>query len=204
MFKHSSMILYSDTMDLSSHRTRIVLAEKGVSVNIIYLHKDRYFETLPKIYHQYSLPILIDRDLVLYEAGIITEYLDERFPHPPLLPVYPVSRAKCRLLIHNIEQSWMKLISNIEKMENINESRIKLLDQLILIAPFFDEVPYFFNEDFSLADCCLAPILWRLKYLGIELPKQMLSLNAYMKRVFSRASFEASLTDLEKECSGGN
>jgi len=201
VFKHSSMILYSDTMSISSHRTRIVLAEKGVSVNIIYIHKDKYYETLPKIYHQYQLPILIDRDLILYEASIITEYLDERFPHPPLLPVYPVSRAKCRLLIHNIEQYWMQLISDIEAINNINESRAKLLEQLMTIAPFFDEMPYFFNEDFSLADCCLAPILWRLKYLGIELPKHTLSLHAYMKRVFTRTSFEISLTDLEKECS---
>ena len=200
-FKHSTMILYSDASSIASHRVRIVLAEKGIAVNIIYVDTNNPPEDLLSINPYNSLPTLIDRDLVIYEANIITEYLDERFPHPPLLPVYPVARAKCRLMIYRIENDWLTLVTTIQtgKKNEADEARKELRSQLISIAPIFSEAPYFLSDDFSLADCCLAPMLWRLKSLGIVLPNQAKPIHEYMKRVFNRESFKESLSDLEHE-----
>jgi RNA polymerase-associated protein len=195
------MTLYSDPLNIASHRTRIVLAEKGIAVNIIYVDNHNLPEDLLTLNPYHSLPTLVDRDLVLYEANIITEYLDERFPHPPLLPVYPVARAKCRLMIYRIEHDCLTLVTTIQeaKKAETDEARKNLRDQLITIAPVFHEAPYFLSDDFSLADCCLAPMLWRLKSLNIELPQQTKPLQEYMKRVFARDSFKESLSDLEKD-----
>ncbi|HBY55458.1 MAG TPA: stringent starvation protein A [Coxiellaceae bacterium] len=199
--KHSTMVLYSDALDIASHRTRIVLAEKGIAVNIIYVDSNNPPEDLLTINPYNTLPTLVDRDLVLYEAGIITEYLDERFPHPPLLPVYPVARAKCRLMIHRIEHDWLTLINIIQKgkKNEADDARKNLRGQLITIAPVFSEAPYFLSEDFTLADCCLAPMLWRLISLGVELPSQTKPIGDYMNRLFARDSFKASLSELERE-----
>ncbi len=203
-FKHSTMTLYSDALNIDSHRVRIVLAEKGIMVNIIYVDHNHPSEDLLTINPYNSLPTLVDRDLVLYEASIITEYLDERFPHPPLLPVYPVARAKCRLMIYRMEHDWLTLVATIQagKKEEADEARKELRGQLITVAPIFAEAPYFLSEDFSLADCCLAPMLWRLKRLEIELPAQAKSIHDYMKRVFARDSFQKSMSDLERELGG--
>jgi stringent starvation protein A len=203
-FKHSTMTLYSDALSIASHRARIVLAEKGIMVNIIYVDPNNPPEDLLTLNPYNSLPTLIDRDLVLYEANIITEYLDERFPHPPLLPVYPVARAKCRLMIYRIEQDWLKLVTLIQagKKTEAEDARKDLRNQLISVAPIFAEAPYFLSEDFSLADCTLAPMLWRLKSLGVELPAQTKSISDYMKLVFSRDSFQKSLSDQERELMG--
>ncbi len=202
--KHSTMTLYSDALGIDSHRTRIVLAEKGIMVNIIHVDKNNPPEDLLTINPYHSLPTLVDRDLVLYEASIITEYLDERFPHPPLLPVYPVARAKCRLMIYRMEHDWLTLAATIisGKKAEADEARKDLRSQLITIAPLFAEAPYFLSEDFSLADCCLAPMLWRLKSLAIELPTPAKSIYDYMKRIFARDSFQKSLSDLEREFGG--
>lgn len=203
-FKHSTMTLYSDALNIDSHRVRIVLAEKGIMVNIIYVDHNHPSEDLLTINPYNSLPTLVDRDLVLYEASIITEYLDERFPHPPLLPVCPVARAKCRLMIYRMEHDWLTLVATIQagKKEEADEARKELRGQLITVAPIFAEAPYFLSEDFSLADCCLAPMLWRLKRLEIELPAQAKSIHDYMKRVFARDSFQKSMSDLERELGG--
>ncbi len=200
--KHSTMTLYSDQISIASHRTRIALAEKDIAVNIIYVDKDNPPEDLLTLNPYGSIPTLIDRDLVLYEPGIIAEYLDERFPHPPLLPVYPVARSKCRLVIHRIEQDWLQLITKIESCSQKSELislRKELQDQLLSVIPLFNEAPYFLSEEFSLADCCLAPMFWRLKKLEIELPTRAKPIIEYMKRVFARESFRDSLSDMETE-----
>jgi len=199
--KHSTMILYSDASSISSHRVRIVLAEKGIAVNIIYVDPNNPPEDLLTLNPYNSMPTLIDRDLVLYQPNIITEYLDERFPHPPLLPVYPVARAKCRLMIYRIENDWLTLVDQIQqgKKNEADEAHKELRNQLISIAPIFSEAPYFLSEDFSLADCCLAPMLWRLLSLDITLPNQAKPVHEYMKRVFDRDSFRESLSDIERE-----
>lgn len=201
VLKRSAMTLYSGTSDIYSHRVRIVLAEKGVAVDVNYVDPNNLPEDLLAINPYHSLPTLVDRDLVLYEANVINEYLDERFPHPPLLPVYPVARAKSRLMIYRIEHDWLSLIPTILKGKKIeaDEARKTLRDQLVTIAPLFNEMPFFLNEEFSLVDCCLAPMLWRLPSYEIELPQQAKPLLDYANRIFDRDAFQASLSDIERE-----
>lgn len=202
VLKRSIMTLYSGQLDIPSHRVRIVLAEKGIAVDIKYMNGDNHSEDLLSLNPYNTLPTLVDRDLVLYNTDIISEYLDERFPHPPLLPVYPIARAKCRLMIYRIEHDWLTLIPTIQKgkKSEADDARKTLRNQLITLAPIFSEMPYFLSEDFSLADCCLAPMLWRLPTLGIELPTgQAKAIYDYKKRIFARESFKKSLSDLEHE-----
>jgi len=199
--KRSSMTFFSDGLSQYSHRVRIVLAEKGVTVEVIDTDPKDVPEEVSELNPYNSLPTLVDRDLVLYEANVMMEYLDERFPHPPLLPVYPVARALSRLWMHRIERDWSVHVNAIENGENVDEHRSALRDSLVAVAPIFAEKPYFMSEEFSLVDCCLAPILWRLKRLGVELPesKQTAPLIGYMNRLFGRESFQASLSEAERE-----
>jgi RNA polymerase-associated protein len=203
--KRSSMTFFSDSHSHYSHRVRIVLAEKGVTVDIIEVDADEPMPADVVDNNPYGdLPTLIDRELVLYESKVMMEYLDERFPHPPLLPVYPVARAENRLYIFRIERDWCVLVDEILKGSNakgVEKARKQLRDSLVSIAPIFAEKPYFMSDDFTLIDCCLAPILWRLPMLGIEIPstKQTLPLLQYMARLFERDAFKESLTEQEKE-----
>ena len=200
--KHSSMIFYSDGNDHYSQRVRLVLAEKGVAVEIIDVDPAHLPEDLTDLNPYNSLPTLIDRDLVLYQSQVIMEYLDERFPHPPLLPVYPVARAQSRLFIHRIQRDWCTAVDIImagkSKDTVIELARKELRESLVTIAPIFDGKPFFMSEEFTLVDCCVAPILWRLPTLGIELPaKQGKPILDYMGRMFDRDSFQASLSEAE-------
>ncbi|MFT6916438.1 MAG: RNA polymerase-associated protein [Motiliproteus sp.] len=200
--KRSSMTFFSDGADHFSHRVRIVLAEKGVAVEIIDTDLDGAPQELADINPYKSLPTLVDRELVLYEPNIMMEYLDERFPHPPLLPVYPVARAESRQYIHRIEKDWCRLVNTILKSDDADaviKARKELTDGMIAIAPIFSEKPYFMSEEFTLVDCCLAPVLWRLTMLGVELPPQAKPLLKYMERVFERESFQESLSEAEHE-----
>ncbi len=200
--KHSSMIFYSDGNDHYSQRVRLVLAEKGVTVEIIDVEPGSLPEDLAGLNPYNSLPTLIDRDLVLYESTVIMEYLDERFPHPPLLPVYPVARAERRLFVHRIQKDWCGYVDNIvagrSKDTVIDKSRKELKESLMAIAPVFSAKPYFMSDEFTLVDCCVAPILWRLPVLGIELPpKHGKPIHDYMERMFQRDAFQASLSEAE-------
>ncbi len=202
--KRSSMTFYSDIQSHYSHRVRIVLAEKGVTVDIIESVGENKPEDLAQINPYNSLPTLVDRDLVLYESKIMMEYLDERFPHPPLLPVYPVARGESRLYIYRIEKDWSALVDVIEADENkksVDAARKELKESLTAIAPIFGEKPFFMSDEFTLIDCCLAPILWRLSVLGVEIPnnKQTKPLYDYMDRLFDRESFKESLSDYEQD-----
>ena len=202
--KRSSMTLFSDARDHYSHRVRMVLAEKGVTVEIVDVDPNKKPEDLAEINPYNSLPTLLDRDLVLYEANVIMEYLDERFPHPPLLPVYPVQRALSRLWITRVEKEWSHkldiLMAGKGRETIITKARTELRESVIAIAPIFGEKPYFMNEEFSLVDCCVAPILWRLKEVGITLPeKSTRPLQKYMQTMFEREAFRASLTETEME-----
>ncbi len=200
--KRSSMIFYSGSDDDFSHRVRIVLAEKGVAVDIVEIGGDQRPEELADLNPYNSVPTLVDRDLVLYESKVMMEYLDERFPHPPLLPVYPVARAQSRLWMHRIEREWCPLVEQIENgsKKEVEKARKELRESLVGISPIFEDVPFFMSEEFSLVDCCIAPILWRLPVLGIELPeKQIKPLLAYMERLFERDSFVSSLSENERE-----
>ncbi len=202
--KHSSMVFYSDGNDHYSQRVRLVLAEKGVAVDIIDVDPNNMPEDLSGLNPYNSLPTLVDRDLVLYESMVIMEYLDERFPHPPLLPVYPVARAQSRLFIHRIQRDWCSAVDLIvagKAKENVIEkARKELRESLISIAPIFSEKPYFMSDEFTLVDCCVAPILWRLPAMGIELPpKQAKSILVYMDQIFDRDAFQASLSEAEMD-----
>lgn len=201
--KRSSMTFYSDGNSQYSHRVRIVLAEKGVSVDTVNVDPDNTPEDLASLNPYNSLPTLVDRDLVLYEANIMMEYLDERFPHPPLLPVYPVARANSRLMIHRIQRDWCGLADQILAQPNHKTSetaRKELRESLLATGPLFAEMPFFLSEEFTIVDCCIAPLLWRLPSLGIELnDKQAKPLQKYMDRMFEREGFKASLSDLEED-----
>lgn len=197
--KRTIMSLYSDSDDVYSHQVRIVLAEKGVNVEIIPAKTGEPTPELQAINPYGTVPTLIDRELVLYEARIIMEYLDERFPHPPLLPVYPVARAETRKMMHRIEHDWYYLLQSIYQQNNADEARTSLLESLMSLEPIFLDKPYFLSDEFSLLDCALAPLLWRLPFLGIEVPAQAKGLNAYMQRLFKRESFQVSLSEVERQ-----
>lgn len=202
--KRSIMTLYSGLSDIHSHRVRIVLAEKGVAFEVVNAQLPEKQDDLRELNPYGTIPTLVDRDLVLYDSNIIMEYLDERFPHPPLMPVYPVARARTRLMIHRIDKEWGDLIRKIESpksKEDVAQAAAKELRAfLIKLAPVFGDSLFFLNPEFSLIDCCIAPILWRLPTWGIQLPAaEGKTIFKYAERVFSRDSFQASLTEVEQE-----
>lgn len=197
--KRTIMSLYSDNDDVYSHQVRIVLAEKGVNVEILPAKQGEVLDDLYAINPYGSVPTLLDRELVLYEARIIMEYLDERFPHPPLLPVYPVARAEARKMMFRIEQDWYFLLQNIKAGNEVDGSRQQLAESLTSLEPVFADKPYFLSDEFSLLDCALAPLLWRLPQLGVEIPAKLKGINTYMQRLFKRDSFQASLTEAERQ-----
>jgi len=201
MLKRTVMVLYSGAMDIYSHQVRIVLAEKGVSVDVLNVDENHPCEDLVELNPYNTLPTLVDRDLVLYNANVIMEYLDERFPHPPLLPVYPVARARNRLMMYRIKRDWYTLLDQIASGDaaTAKTARNELKDGLVTLAPIFADSPYFLSEDFTLVDCCLAPILWRLPSLGIDLPKSAKAVQQYADRLFERDSFQVSLSEAERE-----
>lgn len=202
--KRASMTFFSDAQDHYSHRVRIVLAEKGVTVDMINVDPDNKPQELADLNPYNSLPTLVDRDLALYESKVMMEYLDERFPHPPLLPIYPVARAQSRLWMYRLERDWAPLVNIITHSSDKDEvanARKELKDSLLSIAPIFAEMNFFMSDEFTIVDCCLAPILWRLKIMDIDMPntRQSQPLLQYMERLFARESFHESLSELEKE-----
>ncbi len=197
----SVMSCFSSPIDPECHRARIVLAEKDITVEIHDVDMDNLPEDLIDLNPYATVPTMVDRDLVLYNARVLIEYLDERFPHPPLMPVDPVSRAKSRLALFRIESDWFSLLDNIEHGTEKKKEQAKkaLTESLINSAEVFSAMPYFLSAEFSLLDCSIAPILWRLPYYEIELPKSAKPITEYMKRVFSRPSFQASLSEQERD-----
>ncbi|MDX5442145.1 MAG: glutathione S-transferase N-terminal domain-containing protein [Alteromonadaceae bacterium] len=197
------MTFFSDPASHYSHRVRIVLAEKGVTVDIVDVDPDNPPGELADLNPYNALPTLVDRDLVLYEPNIMMEYLDERFPHPPLLPVYPVARANSRLMIHRIQKDWCGLVDQVLAQPTgkaADTARKELKESLLATAPLFAEMPFFLSEEFTIVDCCIAPILWRLPALGIDLSdKQAKPIQKYMDSIFAREGFKASLSDLEED-----
>ena len=201
--KRSVMTLYTGASDLYSHQSRIVLAEKGVSVDYVLVDPNNIPEDLAEINPYASMPTLVDRDLVLFSSRIIMEYLDERFPHPPLLPIYPVARARARLMMYRLEKEWYAYAQII--LENKDEKLVEqaqndLRNSLVSVAKMFSDSTFFLSDEFSLIDCVISPLLWRLNKLGVKLPagksKPILD---YMDKVFARESFQASLTEKERD-----
>lgn len=194
------MTLFSGATCPYSHRARLVLAEKNIAADVIDVREDHLPEDLIDLNPYHTVPTLVDRDLVIYTAPIIAEYIDERYPHPPLLPVDPVSRARTRLYVYRIERDWYGALDTlVHDGEDAGEARRILRDGLTVIAPIFEQMSYFMSEEYTLADCTLAPLLWRLRALGVELPSQAASLDKYAERLFARPAFRASLSAAEKD-----
>lgn len=201
--KRSIMTLYTGSEDVYSHQVRIVLAEKGVNFEgVEVVGNQPPPEDLIDLNPYNKVPTLVDRELVLFESQIIMEYLDERFPHPPLMPVYPVARARARLMMYRVEKDWYSLMNTvlIGKSKEVEKARKELSESLLTLAPVFNETPYFLSEEFSLIDCYLAPLMWRLPSMDIKLSgRGSKELNTYMSLLFERDSFQASLTESERE-----
>ena len=198
--RRSIMVLYSDQVTPIGHAVRIVQAEKDINVEIIFVN-DEHPEELHELNPYNTSLTLIDRDLVLYEAQIIMEYLDERFPHPPLMPVDPVARATNRQFRYRVMRDLYALIDDIENgNDNAAASARKTMrDNLTALAPVFNQKLYFMSDEYSLIDCCMAPLLWRLNSWKIKLPASTKSLIRYGDRLFSRNAFKDSLSVFERE-----
>lgn len=200
------MIFYSEEKGHFSHMVRLVLAEKDISCEIKEFDPDgRMPDELPTINPYNKLPVLVDREVTIYEPRIILEYLDERFPHPPLLPIYPNEKAECRLLIHRIERDWLPLIDKMmeskisqKEFDKLKKELVSLVSGIVLVLK---EKPYFMSDEFTLVDCYMSTILYRLPYLGITIPntKSFSTLRSYQEKLFTRPSFELSLTDSERD-----
>ena len=199
--RRSVMTLYSDPTSIYSHGVRIVLFEKDITVEIEDVDPDNKPEDLLHYNPYNSVPTLVDRDLVLYDSRVVSDYLDERFPHPPLMPVDPVSRARSRLAVFIIEKDWYDLLPAIEGKDTkkANQAAKALRESLVASAAVFDAKPFFLSDEYSLVDATVAPMLWRLKHYGIELPKEASAVTKYAKRMFDREGFQLSLTESERE-----
>lgn len=196
--RKSVMTLFSGASDMHSHRVRIVLAEKGINFESVDVDAANPPEDLLELNPYGEVPTLVDRDLVLYDSQVIMEYLDERFPHPPLMPVDPVSRAQSRMTLRRIQKDWDILTDKIMEGGKDKAKYVKeLKESLTVVAPIFEQKPFFLSDEFSLLDCAVAPILWRLPVYGIEITAK--PLQKYAERLFKLESFQASLTDLERE-----
>tara|TARA_X000000368_G_scaffold63619_1_gene45205 strand:+ start:446 stop:1084 length:639 start_codon:yes stop_codon:yes gene_type:complete len=201
----TSMALFSDPLDHYSHRVRIVMSEKGVTSEIIDTDSNNLSAEILEVSPYAEMPVLVDRDVCLYNSVILMEYLDERFPHPPLLPVYPVSRAHIRLFIERIERDWCGIFDDLIEGKlppaKAKKARAELKSHILGMSQILKEKPYFMSDEFSLIDCCIAPILWRLPVIDIEIKKDAKSkpIYAYMERVFTKKCFIDSLSELERE-----
>lgn len=200
--RRSVMTLFSRPTGPWSHRVRLVLAEKSINIDFVDVAEGTLPEDLLDLNPYNSVPTLVDRDLVLYDSRVIIEYLDERFPHPPLMPVDPVTRAQFRLALYRIERDWYSVAEKIADggdRKPVTQARKVLQDSIVSSVEIFSAKRFFLSEEFSLVDCTIAPILWRLPTYNIELPTQARPILQYMDEVFARPSFQESLTELEQE-----
>ncbi|MDY0135899.1 MAG: glutathione S-transferase N-terminal domain-containing protein [Thiomicrospira sp.] len=198
--KRSVMTLFSDPRSPNSHRVRLVAKEKDIPMDVIEVDPDNMPEDLMELNPYGTLPTLVDRELILYDAQVIIEYLDERYPHPPLMSVDPISKARSRQQLRQIETEWYPLVEVIvrnENAEDVKRARRDLTERLIQMIPVFAHKPFFMSEDYTLVDASLAVLLWRLPSLGIELPKSAKAITDYSNRLMEREMFNESLSDDE-------
>lgn len=198
--RRSLTTLYSDPLCPFSHQTRIVVFEKDIDVHIEEVTPGEWPEEVA-ISNPYGVsPTLFERDLILFDSRVIIDYFDERFPHPPLMPVEPAARAKARLMLHRIDKDWYSMWPTLAGSERgkTSKARKQLQEDLTVLSPLFEESPFFMSNEFSLLDCSLAPLLWRLPSLNIKLPASAAAVEKYAQRIFQRDSFQASLSDAER------
>ncbi|CUA94947.1 glutathione S-transferase N-terminal domain-containing protein [Thiomonas bhubaneswarensis] len=198
------MVLYSGTTCPFSQRCRFVLFEKGMDFEIRDVDLFNKPEDVSVMNPYGQVPILVERDLILYESNIINEYIDERFPHPQLMPGDPVARARVRLFLFNFEKELFVHVSTLESRATksnekaLEKARSAIRDRLTQLAPVFLKNKYMLGEDFSMLDVAIAPLLWRLDHYGIDLPKSALPLAKYAERIFQRPAYIEALTPSEK------
>lgn len=198
------MVLYSSTTNHQSHRIRLVLAEKGLFARIVFVEPGSEPDDLREANPALTLPTFVDRDLVLYGTPVIMEYMDERYPHPPLMPQLPIARARMRLLIDQLERDWSSRVDIVVAAKGrrsiLERTHRELRESIVASAPLFRDNKYVIDDEYSLADCSIAPILWRLNAMQISLPtRQTRAIHAYMKGIFCREAFLASLTEDERD-----
>ena len=197
--RRSAILLFTFPDCFDSHRTRLVIKEKEIAAELHEVDINNLSEEIKIISPYNDFPTLVDRELILQNSRVIIEYLDERFPHPPLLPVNPVARAKFRIALHRIEDQWYPEFNNSYKNGTLTDSfKEKIKNYFLEIVPFISD-KFFMSDDFGLVDCSLAPLLWRMKHLNIEIPENKKIIEKYAERIFSRESFQNSLTETEKD-----
>jgi RNA polymerase-associated protein len=193
------LTLYSASDEVQCHRVRLVLAAKGVVYDLVTVNPAKPPEDLLDLNPYNSVPTLADRDLVLYDTSVICEYLDERYPHPPLMPVDPLSRARLRLATVRIERDWLPFVAQIRAGGRpADTARKRLRETLLASIPLFKAAKFFLNPELSLTDCALAPLIWRLPSLNVALPREAQVINDYGDRIFRNPGFTRSLTPEEK------
>jgi RNA polymerase-associated protein len=194
------MTLYSGTTDPYSHRCRIVLFEKGMDFQVIDVDVFNKPEDLAVMNPYNKVPVLVERDLILYEANIINEYIDERFPHPQLMPADPVMRARARLFLSRFEQELFCHIEGLESgvAKTAEKARVAVRENLTQISPVFAKQKFMLGDEFSMLDVAIAPLLWRLDHYGIQLDKDAAPLMKYAERLFSRPAYSEAMTPSEK------
>lgn len=196
----NALTLFSATDCVLSHRVRLVLAAKGVTYDLVAVDPQNPPEDLVDLNPYHSVPTLVERELVLYAASVVSEYLDERYPHPPLMPVDPLSRARLRLAMLRLEIDWVPQVQAIQlgNKAQADAGRKRLKELLTASVPLFKASKFFLNPEMSLADCAMAPIIWRLDALGVPLPKDGKAIEDYGNRIFRSPGFSRSLTEQER------
>lgn len=201
----AGLTIVSDPVSAASHRIRLIVAEKVVEAELVSVpFNEMLSEDLLELNPGGRIPMLLDRDLVLYDERVISEYLDERFPHPVLMPIDPMTRAKLRLLIYRIESEWYTRMSDLE-LDNVSANRKKiatkeLKESIAMFSPLFKQSEFLMSDSLSLLDCVVLPVLWRLQHYGINLPEQASkNIRDYALRMFEREGFKNALSDYEKE-----
>lgn len=200
--RQSVMTLFTRDDSVHCHRVRFVLAEKNVNYEQVGVNTGDIPEDLIDLNPYQTVPTLVDRELALYDPRVVMEYLDERFPHPPLMPVDPVARGRTRLTLFRVERDWYGAADTIENGvgKQVDKARKALRESLLASADVFAAMPFFLSDEFSLIDCSIAPLLWRLSAYKINFPaKQGREVQAYAQRLFERPSFLESLTEIERE-----
>ncbi|TXH65821.1 MAG: stringent starvation protein A [Lysobacteraceae bacterium] len=196
----NALTLFSSVDDVLCHRVRLVLAAKGVTYDLVAVDPQAPPEDLIDLNPYHSVPTLVERDLVLYAASVVSEYLDERYPHPPLMPIDPLSRARLRLAMLRIEHDWVPQVQAVQfgSKQQAEAGRKRLKELLTAAVPLFKASKFFLNNEMSLADCAMAPIIWRLQALDVPLPKDGKAIEDYGNRIFRNPGFVRSLTPQEK------